>query len=290
MLPALETGSVRLLTRGYVQRLETSAQGTDVTGAVLVRDGAPLRLHAARFAVACGAANSAALLLRSASARHPRGLGNSSGLVGRNYMVHNSTFFMAIDPRRRNTVNFQKTLGMNDWYLPGADSKFPLGNLQMLGKLQGPMLKAARRWLPMPVADYLTRHSIDVYLTTEDVPDPENRVVLGPNGRIRVHWKTNNLVSHRELTRRTARVFRRIGYPLILTQRMDIAVNSHMCGTAVMGDDPAKSVLNRLCRAHDLDNVWVVDSSCFPSSAALNPALTIAANALRVAAQGGILP
>jgi choline dehydrogenase-like flavoprotein len=290
MLPALESGSVRLLTRGYVQRLETSAQGTDVTGAVLVRDGAPLRLHAARFAVACGAANSAALLLRSASARHPRGLGNSSGLVGRNYMVHNSTFFMAIDPRRRNTVNFQKTLGMNDWYLPGADGEFPLGNLQMLGKLQGPMLKAARRWLPMPVADYLTRHSIDVYLTTEDVPDPENRVVLGPNGRIRVHWKTNNLVSHRELTRRTARVFRRIGYPLILTQRMDIAVNSHMCGTAVMGDDPAKSVLNRLCRAHDLDNLWVVDSSCFPSSAALNPALTIAANALRVAAQGGILP
>jgi choline dehydrogenase-like flavoprotein len=179
---------------------------------------------------------------------------------------------------------------MNDWYLQGGDRKFPLGNLQMLGKLQGPMLKAARRWLPMPVADYLTQHSVDVYLTTEDVPDPENRVELGPSGRIRVHWKTNNLVTHREFVRRTASVFRRIGYPLILTQRMDIAVNSHMCGTAVMGDDPARSVLNPSCRAHDLENLWVVDSSGFPSSAALNPALTIAANALRVAAEGGIVP
>jgi choline dehydrogenase-like flavoprotein len=289
MLPALTSGSVRLLTRGYVERLETSVDGTQVTEALLVRDGRPLRLRAARFAVACGAVNSAALLLLSASAHHEQGLGNSSGLVGRNYMVHNSTFFMAIDPRRRNTVNFQKTLGMNDWYLPGTDSKFPLGNLQMLGKLQGPMLKAARRWLPMPVADYLTQHSVDVYLTTEDVPDPENRMVLGPTGRIRVHWKTNNLVSHREFVRRTARVFRRIGYPLVLTQRMDIGVNSHMCGTAVMGSDPRQSVLNPSCRTHDLDNLWVVDSSSFPSSAALNPALTIAANALRVAAEGGML-
>jgi choline dehydrogenase-like flavoprotein len=289
MLPALTSGSVRLLTRCYVERLETSADGTDVTEALLVRDGTALRLRAKRFAIACGAVNSAALLLRSASAHHEQGLGNSSGLVGRNYMVHNSTFFMAIDPRRRNTVNFQKTLGMNDWYLPGGDRKFPLGNLQMLGKLQGPMLKAARRWLPMPVADYVGQHSVDVYLTTEDVPDPENRVELGPSGRIRVHWKTNNLVTHREFVRRTSRVFRRIGYPLILTQRMDIAVNSHMCGTAVMGDDPTKSVLDRSCRTHDLDNLWLVDSSCFPSSAALNPALTIAANALRVAAEGGIV-
>jgi choline dehydrogenase-like flavoprotein len=288
MLPALKSGSVRLLTRAYVERLESSAEGNQVTEALLVRDGARIRLRAARFALACGAVNSAVLLLRSASASHARGLANSSGLVGRNYMVHNSTFFMGIDPRRRNTVNFQKTLGMNDWYLPGAHGRFPLGNLQMLGKLQGPMIKAARRWLPMPVAEYLTRHSVDVYLTTEDVPDGENRVVLGPNGGIRVHWKPNNLTTHREFVRRTARVFRRVGYPIVLTQRMDIAVNSHMCGTAVMGDDPSSSVLNPSCRAHDLENLWVVDSASFPSSAALNPALTIAANALRVAAQGGI--
>jgi choline dehydrogenase-like flavoprotein len=288
VLPALKTGSVRLLTRAYVERLETSEKGTEVTEAVLVRDGIRLRLRAARFAVACGAVNSAALLLRSTSAKHSRGLANSSGLVGRNYMVHNSTFFMGIDPRRRNTVNFQKTLGMNDWYLPGAHGKYPLGNLQMLGKLQGPMVKAARPWLPMPLADYLTAHSVDVYLTTEDVPDSHNRVELAPSGRIRVHWRPNNLATHREFVRRTVRAFRRSGFPLILTERMGIAVNSHMCGTLVMGHDRSSSVLNSSCRAHDVDNLWVGDSASFPSSAALNPALTIAANALRVAAEGGI--
>jgi choline dehydrogenase-like flavoprotein len=150
------------------------------------------------------------------------------------------------------------------------------------------MIKAARLWLPMPVADYLTAHSVDVYLTTEDVPDPRNRVVLAPSGRIRVHWRPNNLATHGEFVRRTARAFRRSGYPLILTERMGIAVNSHMCGTAVMGEDPQSSVLNRSCRAHDVDNLWVADSASFPSSAALNPALTIAANALRLAAEGGI--
>jgi choline dehydrogenase-like flavoprotein len=247
-----------------------------------VRDGTPVRVRAARFAVACGAVNSAALLLRSRVA-------NSSGLVGRNYMVHNSTFLMGVDPRRRNLVSFQKTLGLNDWYLPGQNTRFPLGNVQMLGKLQGPMLKAARKWLPIFIADYLTSHSIDLYLTTEDLPERDNRVVLGPGGRIRVHWTPNNLRSHKELARRVNQALRRAGYPLVLSQRMDIATNSHMCGTAAMGDDPAASVLDPSCRAHDVKNLWVVDSSCFPSSAALNPALTIAANALRVAAKGGIV-
>jgi choline dehydrogenase-like flavoprotein len=288
MRPALAHGSVRLLTRSYVSRLDTSSDGRAVTDALVERDGAPLRIRARRFVVACGAANSAALLLRSSSGRHRGALANSSGLVGRNYMVHNSTFFMAVDPRRRNPVSFQKTLGLNDWYLSGGRADAPLGNVQMLGKLQGSMLKAARRWLPLPVADYLAAHSVDLYLTTEDLPDPENRVCLGPDSRIRVCWTPNNLGAHRELVRRLARVIRRAGYPIVLTSRMDIATNSHMCGTAVMGNDPRTSVLDPNCRSHDVDNLWIVDSSCFPSSAALNPALTIAANALRVAATGGI--
>jgi choline dehydrogenase-like flavoprotein len=285
--PALDGGSVRLVTRAFCERLETLADGR-VVEAQLTRDGRQLRLRADRFVVACGAVNSAALLLRSAAERHPQGLANSSGLVGRNYMVHNSTFFMGVDPRRRNTVSFQKTLGLNDWYLAGRDNPFPLGNVQMLGKLQGPMLKAARRWLPMPLADSIARHSIDLYLTTEDLPDPANRVTVGPDGRIRVTWKPNNLTPHRTLLRKLTRAVRRAGYPLVLTKRMDIATNSHQCGTAVMGHDPATSVLNSECRAHDVDNLWVVDGACFPSSAALNPALTIAANALRVAATGGL--
>jgi choline dehydrogenase-like flavoprotein len=282
--PALQSNTVRLLTRTVVDQLITSVDGRRVTEAVARRDGAPLRIKAGRFVVSCGAANSAALLLKSADASHPDGLANSSGLVGRNYMVHNSTFFIGVDPRRKNTTSFQKTLGLNDWYLAGPDNPYPLGNLQMLGKLQGPMVKAARPWVPMPLLNWMTNRSIDVYLTTEDLPDPDNRVTVGRNGQITVRWKPNNLAPHRELVRRITRVMRKAGYPLIFTERMSIETNSHQCGTAVMGTEPADSVLDPTCRAHDVANLWVVDSSCFPSSAALNPALTIAANALRVAA------
>jgi choline dehydrogenase-like flavoprotein len=279
--PALTSDDVQLLTRTYADRLEPGPDGA-IREARLVRDGEPLRLRAERFAVACGAVNSAALLLRS-------GLANSSGLLGRNYMVHSSTFLMAVDPRRRNPVAFQKTLGINDWYLPATEHTFPLGNVQMLGKLQGPMLKAARRRLPRPLANTIASRSIDLYLTTEDLPRAENRVIARPDGAIAVHWTPNNLEPHRELVRRMTRAARRAGYPFVLTERMDIATNSHMCGTAVMGDDPRSSVLDPGCRSHDVPNLWVVDSSCFPSSAALNPALTIAANALRVAARQEIL-
>src|SRR5439155_26600215 len=154
----------------------------------------------------------------------------------------------------------------------------------MLGKIQGPMVKAARPWVPMPLLNYLTSHSIDIYLTTEDGPDPNNRIVVGSDGRIMVHWRPNNLVPHKQLVRRVARAVRRAGYPLIFAERMGIDVNSHQCGMVVMGTDPQRSVLDPNCRAHDVDNLWVVDSACFPTSGGLNPALTIAANALRVAA------
>jgi choline dehydrogenase-like flavoprotein len=286
--PALRSPGVRLLTRTVVERLRTAANGRRVTEALAERDGGSVRIRAGRFVLACGAVNSAALLLKSASDRHPCGLANSSDLVGRNYMVHNSTFLVAVDPRRRNTVNFQKTLGLNDWYLADASTPYPLGNLQMLGKLQAPMVKAARRWVPMPLLDYMTSRSIDIYLTTEDLPSRGNRVVVGSDGRITVHWRPNNLTPHRELVRRVTRTVRRAGYPLVFTQRMGIETNSHQCGTIAMGTDPARSALDPTCRTHDVDNLWVVDSACFPSSAAINPALTIAANALRVAAKGEV--
>jgi choline dehydrogenase-like flavoprotein len=286
--PALRSPTVRLLTRTVVRRLHTSADGRRVVAAAAERDGRSLTIRAHRFVLAAGAVNSAALLLGSASDRHPRGLANSSDLVGRNYMVHNSTFLVAVDPRRRNTVNVQKTLGLSDWYLAGPDTPYPLGNLQMLGKLQGPMVKPAKPRVPMPLLDYLTGRSIDLYLTTEDIPDPDNRIVVGSDGRISVRWSANNLAPHRELLRRVKRLVRRAGYPLVFTERMGIDTNSHQCGTAAMGSDPAASVLDPLCRAHDVENLWVVDAACFPSSAALNPALTIAANALRVAAESDL--
>jgi choline dehydrogenase-like flavoprotein len=280
--PALASERVRLLTEARVTRLITTEDGATVVAAEADHRGRTLRIEARQFVVSCGAVNTAALLLRSTSAKHPNGLGNSSDLLGRNYMVHNSTFFIGVDPLRRNRTGWQKTLGLNDWYESGPDNEFPLGNLQMLGKLQPAHVKGARPWAPDWALKVMTDRSIDIYLTTEDLPSRDNRVRVDGD-RIVVDWTPNNTVPHAELVRRVTRAVRRAGYPIVLTERMGIATNSHMCGTAVAGHDPATSVLTPDCRSHDVDNLWVVDGSFFPSSAALNPALTIAANALRVA-------
>jgi choline dehydrogenase-like flavoprotein len=279
--PALEAG-VGLLTDTKVVRLITAADGRTVVAAIAEQNDRLIRIEAEKFILAAGAVNTAALLLQSATAEHARGLANSSGLVGRNYMVHNSTFFIGVNPFKINRTRWQKTLGLNDWYEAGPDHPYPLGNLQMLGKLRASMLKMARSWAPRPLLKALSDRSVDIYLTTEDLPRRSNGVSV-VNGRIHVWWEPNNLLPHQELVRRVSKAVRKAGYPLVLTQRMGIETNSHQCGTAVAGHDPANSVLNPECRAHDLDNLWVVDGSFFPSSAALNPALTIAANALRVA-------
>ena len=280
--PALASGHVRLLTEAKVTRLITTDDGTAVAAAEVEHQGRTLRVEAGQFVVSCGAVNTAALLLRSHSDKHPGGLGNSSDLLGRNYMVHNSTFFIGVSPLRRNRTGWQKTLGLNDWYLPGPANEFPLGNLQMLGKLQAAHLKGARPWAPMWALKAVADRSLDIYLTTEDLPSRHNRVRVDGE-RILIDWTPNNTTPHEELVRRVTKAVRKAGYPVILAERMGIATNSHMCGTAVAGENPATSVLNPDCRMHDVDNLWIVDGSFFPSSAALNPALTIAANALRVA-------
>ncbi|MGJ5894353.1 GMC oxidoreductase [Streptomyces niveiscabiei] len=282
LLPALSDG-VQILTGAEITRLITSPDGRRVVAAEARHEGRTLRINATSFALAGGAVNSAALLLRSADdAHHPQGLGNSSGLLGRNYMVHNSTFFVGVNPLRTNPTKWQKTLGLNDFYEAGPGTRFPLGNLQMLGKLQAPMLKPARPWAPAWALKLMAARSLDIYLTTEDLPSRDNRVRVDGD-RILIDWTPTNLAPHHELVRRVTRAVRRVGYPLIFTQRMGIETNSHMCGTAVAGHDPAQSVLDPLCRSHDVENLWLADSSFFPSSAALNPALTIGANALRIA-------
>ena len=280
--PALESPAVRLLLGAYVGRLHTDPAGDAVTVAEADVAGRTVMIEARTFVVSGGAVNSTALLLRSVSDQHPNGLGNSSGLLGRNYMVHNSTFFMAVNPARRNDTAWQKTLGLNDWYEAGPDTPYPLGNLQMLGKLRAPMVKAARSWAPMWALKMVTDRSLDIYLTTEDLPRQHNQVTVDGD-KIMINWTPNNLAPHQELVKRISRAVRKAGYPVVLTERMGIATNSHMCGTAVAGSDPSRSVLDPNCRSHDVRNLYLVDSSFFPSSAALNPALTIAANALRVA-------
>jgi choline dehydrogenase-like flavoprotein len=282
LAPALAAENVSLLTRTRVIEILTSEDGKRATGLRAVREGREFRIRANRVVLAAGAVNSAVLLLSSSSAAHPQGLANGSGLVGRNYMVHNSTFFMGVKPWRRNRTAWQKTLGVNDWYLAGRGRDYPLGNVQMLGKLRGAMAKGVRPLIPMFLLDLVTNRTVDLYLTTEDLPERENRVRV-VDGKTYIDWAPTNLQPHRELVKEVSRAVRKAGYPFILTERMGIATNSHQCGTAVAGHDPETSVLDADCRAHEVDNLWVLDGSFFPSSAALNPALTIAANALRVA-------
>lgn len=276
LAPATVGGSIKVMTHTRVTTL--NKRGTEIVSVFVRRGNATTAITAGRVVLAAGAVNTAAILLGSGD------LANSSGLVGRNYMVHNSTFFVAVDPRRKNTTQFQKTLGLNDWYTAGPTNEHPLGNIQMLGKLQTPMVRAARRRVPRRLLDFMTDHSIDLYLTSEDLPSTRNGVHLGGGGQIEIEWEPGNLGPHRELVARTKTIMRSAGYPILFTERMGIETNSHMCGTAVMGSDPCSSVVDPSGKAHDLDNLWISDSSVFPSSAALNPALTIAANALRVSA------
>jgi choline dehydrogenase-like flavoprotein len=286
MRPALQSPDVRLLTRTAVQRVVTDADGTAVEGLDVVRGGRAFRITAERYVLAAGAVNTAALLLRSRTDALPAGVANSSDQVGRNYMAHVCAFVVGARPGREHGIEFQKTLGINDWYFAGKDTPYPLGNVQGLGKLQGHTIKAARRWVPRGLLEWITRRSVDFFVESEDLPLPENRVEVDRAGRIHLHWKPTNVASNVELVKRTARALRRAGYPFIFTQRLGTAATSHQCGTARMGDDPATSVVDRNCRSHDVDNLWIVDASVFPSSAAVNPALTIAATALRVAAYG----
>ena len=280
--PALRGGSVRLLTRTRVERLGPVESPGRVRYLEAVRDGRPVRIHADRFVLAAGAVNTAVLLLRS-------GVEDASGQLGRNYMVHNSTFMVGLDPRRVNGTFFQKTLMVNDWY-HGVDGGFPLGNLQLLGKLQGSMVAASYPWVPERLLTAVMRRSMDVYLTTEDLPRPDNRVELDSARRIVVHWRPTNTGAHRELVRRAARALRRAGYPLVLTRRMRIDTNSHQCGTARMGRTPQDGVVTPEGRVHSVENLWVADAATFCGSAAVNPALTVGALALRLVDRAGWAP
>jgi choline dehydrogenase-like flavoprotein len=263
--------------------LLTDSTGKQVIGVEIERDGQVQTISADRIIVSCGAVNSAALLLRSANAMHPDGLANQSGLVGRNYMVHNNTAMMAVKPFKRNPTVFQKTMAVNDYYFGTSDFHYPMGNIQLLGKLQAGMLAAAQPFIPKAILSEMSRRSVDWWIMSEDLPDPENRVTLTSGGEIRVRWQPNNMVAHEKLIVAARQMMRDAGYSLVFMQRMGIETNSHQCGTLRFGIDPATSVLDPYCKAHDLDNLYVVDSSFFPSSSAMNPALTIAAQALRVA-------
>ncbi len=281
--PALENGNVELWTNTLARRILTDSTGKRASAVEVERSGESVTISADRIIVSCGAANSAILLLKSANEKHPDGLANSSGMLGRNYMVHNNTALTAVAPFKTNPTVFQKTMAVNDFYFGDDDFAWPMGNIQLLGKLQAGMLSAAKPYMPKPVLTAMANRSVDWWVMSEDLPDPENRVFLGDDGKIQVRWKPNNRVAHQELIGRAARMMRRAGYAFVFTETLGIDTNSHQCGTARFGEDPATSVLDPYCKSHDLENLSVMDSSFFPSSTAMNPALTICAQALRVA-------
>jgi choline dehydrogenase-like flavoprotein len=288
--PALKasTKNVRLLTNAEVTRLETDRTGRRVTSAQIEHHGRQIEVRATKFVIACGAVNTAALLLRSASDHHPRGLANTSDQVGRNYMAHVTTFFLAIDPRRKNDAVYQKTIGINDWYSAGPTTKYPLGNVQGLGKLRGPQAKLGKPRVPLAILDAITKYTLDLFVQTEDLPLAENRVFLSSSNQICMARRETNLTAHHELIKRMKKVVRKAGFPVVLTRSLGVEATSHQCGTARMGEDPDGSVLDAGLRAHDVDNLWIADSSVFPSSAAVNPALTVAALALRLGHSGAL--
>ena len=288
--PALRaaTKNVRLLTNAEVTQLNTDTTGRTVTAAQILHHGRRIQVRAKRFVVACGAVNTAALLLRSQSPTHPRGLANTSDQVGRNYMAHVTTFFLAIDPRHPNEAVYQKTLGINDWYTAGPTNRYPLGNVQGLGKLRGPQAKLGTPSVPLPILDEVTRFTLDLFIQSEDLPLADNRVTINSTGQIALTRRVTNLAAHKDLIKRMKSVVRKAGFPIILTRNLGVEATSHQCGTARMGHDPATSVVDADLRAHDLDNLWIADSSPFPSAAAVNPALTVAALALRLAGSGAL--
>lgn len=284
MRPAIESPDVRLMTRTTVERVLTDAGA--VSGLEASHDGRRVTVRAKRYVLAAGAMSTAALLLSSGGG--DEGVANSSGQVGRNYMAHTCTFVVGVRPGRDPHFVYHKTLGISDWYEAGPGTPYPLGNVQSLGKLTGTTIKAARRWAPTAVLDWFTRRSVDLFTQTEDVPLPENRVAVEPDGTKRLHWRPTNLGPHAELVKRASTALRKGGYPLVFTQRLGIEATSHQSGTARMGTDPTTSVVDPSCRTHDLENLWILDSSVFVSSGAMNPALTIAANALRVVDSGAL--
>jgi choline dehydrogenase-like flavoprotein len=295
--PALDHSNVDLITNAYVERLETDASGRTVTGLVItMADKTEQRVSGDVVVVSCGALNSALLLLRSANEQHPKGLANGSDQVGRNYVRHNNLALMALskDP---NPTRLQKTLALSDWYHAGDDWKYPMGAIQMLGKSDGEMLRGkAPHWAkwgakltPGASLDMVALHAVDFWLSSEDLPRPENRVTID-NGRVRLTVDPNNNVEGlKRLRKKFESMLSHLGMHeethhrnVYLYMGMDIAATAHQAGTVRFGTDPQTSVLDVHCKAHEVDNLYVVDSGFFVSIGAVNPTLTIIANALRV--------
>ena len=282
---ALRDMNIELLTGAEVGHLELAPDGKAIATVHYRHQGQSKRVSPRLVILSAGAIMSAVILLRSPSPKGQgfgQGLANSSDQVGRNFMNHNSVAMMAIDPRRRNDSVYQKTLMLNDYYLSGGRGGRPLGNVQLLGKIDGNVLAANVKAMPRFALDWMAGHSVDWSLVSEDLPDPESRV-MADGGEVVMQWRRSNMQASNELKKVMRANLRACGYPIVLTRLIDKRTPSHQCGTVRMGRDPASSPLDIFCRSHDHRNLFVVDAGFMPTSAAVNPALTVAAQALRVA-------
>lgn len=291
--PAVEFPNVTLLRNAKALKLHTNANGTAITEVVAEVAGQRDVFRGDIVVVSCGAANSAKLLLMSANDKHPNGLANGSDQVGRNYMFHNSQAVLAISLEPNATI-FQKTIALNDFYFGMDGFEYPMGNIQMTGKSLGPMYRGEKpletALLPMGLLDNLARHAVDFWLTTEDLPDPENRVTVNQAGNLTLSYTPNNQVARQKLYDKLKSMLSVLGmHPHHLIPRniymkteIPIAGCAHQAGTCRFGADPKTSVLDVNCKAHELDNLYVVDTSFFVSIGAVNPSLTAIANSIRV--------
>jgi len=279
---ALAHPNVTLETGAMVKSLETDSSGRRITGLVYEQGGETKRLSPRVVALAAGAVNSAVLLLASANGAMPNGLANRADQVGRHFMNHNSSAALAIHPLRRNDSVYQKTIGLNDFYLDDGRGGTPLGNVQLLGKISGAILKAQLGFAPEFVLETIARRAVDFYFMSEDLPSPDSRVRID-GSRILLDWRASNMAAQHGLVARMREVLRAAGFPIVLVKPFDRRTPSHQCGTIRLGADPAKAAVDPQCRSFDHPNLFVVDASVLPTSAAVNPSLTVAALALRAA-------
>jgi choline dehydrogenase-like flavoprotein len=293
--PLLDQPNVTLLTGAEVVRLQTDQAGRVVTGVVVDRggDGKEEIYRASIVVLAAGAANTAKILLRSASDASPNGLANGSDQVGRNYMYHVSKAVSAFADEPNDTV-FQKTLAINDFYLPGDGRDYPLGNIQMLGKSNAGAMKGEEphltKLVPHWSLDEAAQHAVDFWLTTEDLPKPENRVTVDGDGNVHLTCVETNTSEAAALYEEFRKILNHVGLAkhhvlhknFYMSMNIPIAACAHQAGTCRFGEDPATSVLDVNCKAHEVDNLYVADTSFFPSIGAVNPALTAIANGIRV--------
>jgi choline dehydrogenase-like flavoprotein len=278
LLPALAYANVSLSNNAEVTRLVPAADGKRIEAVEYRQDGETHRITPKLVVLSAGAVRSAVILLASS----PGGLANRSGMVGRHFMNHNLSAMIGIDPRFNNDSVYQKTFAINDFYLGDGNGGPPLGNVQLLGRVSGPILKSDLKHVPEFILDRVARKTIDFLIMTEDLPDPASRVRLDGD-KIVLEWRRSNMTAHEGLKKVMRQKLKQAGFPIVLTHLFDRKTPSHQCGTIRIGADPATAPLDPFGRAFDHPNLFVADASTLVTSAAVNPSLTVAALSLRTA-------